>query len=41
MAKQKFETVEEYFASLSEDIQNGLASIRDAIRSPYRRQKRY
>jgi uncharacterized protein YdhG (YjbR/CyaY superfamily) len=32
LAKQKYETVEAYFASFPEDIQNGLASIRDAIR---------
>jgi len=32
MAKQKFETIEAYFASFSEDIQDGLASIRDAVK---------
>lgn len=32
MAKPKYETVEQYFASFPEDIQKGLASIRDAIK---------
>lgn len=31
MDKQKFETVEAYYASFPEHVQQGLASIRDAI----------
>ncbi|WP_135551829.1 iron chaperone [Paenibacillus cymbidii] len=32
MANEKFETVGAYFTSFSEDIQHGLASIRDTIK---------
>lgn len=31
MEKQKFETVDQYFASFPENVQQGLTSIRDAI----------